>query len=55
MSEGRVDVGREGPVAVVTLERAAKLNALSPHLENELYAAIRSDPVTTLNGDEHQA
>ena len=42
---GRVDVRREGPVAILTLDRPAKLNALSAHLEEELQAALASDEV----------
>ena len=43
--DGRVVVRREGPVAVVTIDRPAKLNALSTHIETELSAAVRSDAV----------
>lgn len=42
---GRVEVLVEGGVAVVTLCREAKRNALSTHLENELLAALGSKPV----------
>ena len=44
---GRVDVRREGPIAVITLDRPAKLNALSTHIEIELQGAVRSDEVTS--------
>jgi enoyl-CoA hydratase/carnithine racemase len=42
---GGVGVRVEGEIAIVTLERAAKLNALSTHLEERLLAALRSDLV----------
>ena len=44
---GRVLVRREGAVAVVTLDRPAKLNALSTHVETELLRAVESDAVRT--------
>lgn len=47
MSDGTVDVQVTGPVAVLTLHREAKLNALSTHLERELDDALRSDAVRT--------
>ncbi|HSV39931.1 MAG TPA: enoyl-CoA hydratase/isomerase family protein [Nocardioidaceae bacterium] len=46
-TEGRVVVRREGPVAIITLDRPAKLNALSTHIETSLLDAVRSPDVTT--------
>lgn len=43
--KGTVDVRQDGEVAVLTLAREAKLNALSTHLEGELADALRSGPV----------
>jgi enoyl-CoA hydratase/carnithine racemase len=43
--KGGVEVRREGDVAVVTLAREAKLNALSTHLESELFTALGSGEV----------
>jgi enoyl-CoA hydratase/carnithine racemase len=43
--EVRLDGSGEEGVAVLTLAREAKLNALSTHMEGELAAALRSDPV----------
>jgi enoyl-CoA hydratase/carnithine racemase len=43
--KGTVQVRREGDVAVITLAREAKLNALSTHLESELFTALRSGEV----------
>jgi enoyl-CoA hydratase/carnithine racemase len=45
MSEDLVDVRADGPVAVVTLRREAKLNALSTALEGALDAALRGPEV----------
>jgi enoyl-CoA hydratase/carnithine racemase len=45
MSGGPVDVRRERDVAVLTLQREEKLNALSSELEGELLAALTSDEV----------
>jgi enoyl-CoA hydratase/carnithine racemase len=42
---GTVEVTRDGEVAVVTLRRERKRNALSTHMENELLAALRSPEV----------
>lgn len=42
-----VAVARRGPVCVVTLNRPAKLNALSTELERQLDGAIRSDAVVS--------
>lgn len=42
---GEVSVRLEGDVAVVTLERPAKLNALSRHMEARLLAALESEAV----------
>lgn len=42
-----VSVVRDGAVAVVTLQRPAKLNALSSRLEGELLAALDRPEVTT--------
>ena len=42
---GDVEVARHGEVAVLTLRREAKLNALSTHLESRLLDAVRSDAV----------
>jgi enoyl-CoA hydratase/carnithine racemase len=39
---GDVEVARHGDVAVLTLRREAKLNALSTHLESRLLEAVRS-------------
>ena len=39
---GTVDVRRDGDVAVVTLRRERKRNALSTHMETELLRALRS-------------
>ncbi len=44
---GRVLVRRDGAVAVVTLDRPAKLNALSTHLETELLRAVEGEAVRT--------
>ncbi|MEV0262900.1 enoyl-CoA hydratase/isomerase family protein [Streptomyces sp. NPDC050617] len=44
---GTVHTARHGAVAVLTLRREAKLNALSTRLEAELLAAVRSEPVRT--------
>jgi enoyl-CoA hydratase/carnithine racemase len=46
---GRVTLRREGPVAVVALERAGKLNALSSHLERSL-AELLDTPELTSSG-----
>ncbi|MDQ4082113.1 MAG: enoyl-CoA hydratase/isomerase family protein [Actinomycetota bacterium] len=40
-----VDVRREGAVAVLTLRRDEKLNAISPHVERDLGDAIAGDEV----------
>lgn len=42
---GSVEVRRAGDVAVVTLSRERKLNALSAHMETELLHALRSPAV----------
>jgi enoyl-CoA hydratase/carnithine racemase len=42
-----VDVRREGPVAVLTLNRPEKLNALSTAVERALAEALASDEVAT--------
>jgi enoyl-CoA hydratase/carnithine racemase len=42
---GTVEVTREDDVAVVTLRRERKRNALSTHMENELLRALRSPEV----------
>jgi enoyl-CoA hydratase/carnithine racemase len=42
---GDVEVARHGDVAVLTLRREAKLNALSTHLESRLLDAVRGDAV----------
>lgn len=42
-----VEVRREGDVAVVTLQRSEKLNALSSALERELAAALSSEETKT--------
>jgi len=42
-----VRVERDGVVAIVTLQRERKLNALSTRLENELMAALESAEVTS--------
>ncbi len=42
-----VDVRRDGDVAVLTLNRPDKLNALSTALERDLAVALSSDEVTT--------
>ncbi|MFN3006101.1 enoyl-CoA hydratase/isomerase family protein [Mycolicibacterium wolinskyi] len=42
---GTVDVHREDTVAVVTLRRERKRNALSTHMESELLRALRSPEV----------
>jgi enoyl-CoA hydratase/carnithine racemase len=42
---GDVDIARHGDVAVLTLRRETKLNALSTHLESRLLDAVRSDAV----------
>ena len=44
---GTVDVHRDGEVAVVTLCRERKLNALSAHMESELQQALRSTAVAS--------
>jgi enoyl-CoA hydratase/carnithine racemase len=45
MSDGTVDAEAIGKVAVLTLRREAKLNALSTHLERELDDALRAEVV----------
>jgi enoyl-CoA hydratase/carnithine racemase len=45
MSRGLIDVRREGDVAVLTLQREEKLNALSSELEGELLAALETGDV----------
>jgi enoyl-CoA hydratase/carnithine racemase len=40
-----VRVERDGPVALITLDRDEKLNAISTAMERELSAALRSDEV----------
>lgn len=45
MTAGDVEVVRHGDIAVLTLRREAKLNALSTHLESLLLNAVRSDAV----------
>lgn len=45
--QGSVEVRREGNVAVVTLCRERKRNALSTHMEAELLRALRTDAVTS--------
>ena len=47
MSDGTVAVRVTGRVAVLTLRREAKLNALSTHLERALDDALRTDDVRT--------
>jgi len=46
-SPGEVAVRRDGPVAVLTLVRPEKLNALSSHLEESLLASLSSEEVRT--------
>jgi enoyl-CoA hydratase/carnithine racemase len=48
--EELVAVARRGSVCVVTLNRHAKLNALSTELEQQLDRAIRSDDVVRAGG-----
>ncbi|MFE3659803.1 enoyl-CoA hydratase/isomerase family protein [Streptomyces sp. NPDC059165] len=43
---GTVETRLHGEIAVVTLRREAKLNALSTHMESALLAALGSDQVT---------
>jgi len=45
--EALVNVERDGDIAVVTLAREAKLNALSSHLERDLMLALESRAVTS--------
>jgi enoyl-CoA hydratase/carnithine racemase len=45
MSGGLVDVRREGDVAILTLQREEKLNALSSDVEGQLLAALEDDAV----------
>ena len=46
MTERRfLDVSHDGPVAVLTLRREEKLNAISTAVERELMAALESDDV----------
>ena len=47
MGAGNVEVARRDDVALVTLCREAKLNALSTYLESMLLDALRSDEVRT--------
>ena len=42
---GTVEVAREDDIAVVTLQRERKRNALSTHMENALLRALRSPEV----------
>ena len=42
---GTVEVAREDDIAVVTLRRERKRNALSTHMENALLRALRSPEV----------
>lgn len=44
-----VEVRREGAVAVLSLNRPEKLNALSAEVERDLAAALASDPVMAAN------
>lgn len=44
-TDGSVDVRLEGDIAVVTLNRERKLNALSTHMEGELLRALESAAV----------
>lgn len=44
---GTVDISRQGPVAVVTLCRERKLNALSTHMESALAEALDTETVRT--------
>lgn len=44
---GSVEVARDGDVAVVTLRREHKLNALSMHMETQLLTALRTQEVRT--------
>lgn len=44
---GTVSVERHGPIAIVTLRRENKLNALSTHMESALLDALRSEDVTS--------
>jgi enoyl-CoA hydratase/carnithine racemase len=45
--EGTIDTRRDGAVAVVTLRREAKLNAISSALERQLLEALASEEVTS--------
>ena len=47
VQQGTVEVRREGDVAIVTLCRERKRNALSTHLEARLLEALRSDAVAS--------
>ncbi len=47
MTIGTVEIGRDREVAVITLHRGRKLNALSAHMETELLRALRSPAVTS--------
>jgi enoyl-CoA hydratase/carnithine racemase len=47
VTEDLVLVRRDGPVAVVTLNRPSKLNALSAAVEQQLLDAVESDEVST--------
>ncbi|QTX06017.1 enoyl-CoA hydratase/isomerase family protein [Agromyces archimandritae] len=44
--DGSVSVERRGAIALITLDRPRKRNALSTHLERELQRAISSEEVT---------
>jgi enoyl-CoA hydratase/carnithine racemase len=46
-NQGSVGVERAGAVAVITLHRERKLNALSTHMEERLLAALHSTEVST--------
>jgi enoyl-CoA hydratase/carnithine racemase len=45
--DGTIEVGREGAVAVLTLRREAKLNAISSALEEKLLEALAGEEVTS--------
>ena len=46
-TQGSIEVHRDGDIAVVSLRRERKLNALSAHMESQLQGALRSPAVTS--------
>ena len=47
VTDGTVDVRRDRDIAIITLRRERKCNALSTHMETELLRVLRTGEVTT--------